>query len=83
MKRRRGHRGVPEDLGVEVGVDVAESRCDDQPFGVNAASGLSDIADRDDPASGDTDVRPTPGGAGPIDDLPTPKREIEHCCLLS
>ena len=37
MPARAGAGGVPEDLGVHVGVAVDEARRDDAPFGVDLA----------------------------------------------
>ena len=45
VEPRRGERGLPEDLGVVVGVDVYESRCDDALARVELAVAGQVVAD--------------------------------------
>src|SRR5262249_43754276 len=61
---------VPEDLRVEVGVDVDEPRGDQRATGVDALlTGRLEITTHLDDAPGaDTDVQPLPGDPGAVDD---------------
>jgi hypothetical protein len=59
-------------LGVEVGVMVDETGGDNQTSGVNRPGGaLPHLADLDDPAALDADVRDCRGAAGSVDNSST------------
>ena len=82
VQRRRREGAVPEDLGVEVGVDVDEARCDDLAGGVDGALGVAvDLADGDDAAVLDADVGAAARCAGAVDDVAAPDDQIEHGTL--
>ena len=83
VQRRRCQRGIPERLGVEVSVDVAESGGHHEAVGIERPPGGADDTDRDDPAVEDADVRPAPGRSGPVDHVSAANRQIEHWRCLS
>ena len=83
VQRRRREPRVPEDLRVEMRVDVDEPRCDDQTVGVDGlARGFAERARRGnahDAAVAHADVGVPAGRARAIDDESTGNCEIEHC----
>src|SRR6266581_9796510 len=82
---RRGPEGIPEDLGVHVGVAVDEAWRDDEPVGVDdLARPLADAADRIDPAVAHADVGRVRRQTGSIDHHPVLDHQVKrHRGLLS
>jgi hypothetical protein len=73
-----GASGIPEDLGIVVGVDVDESGRDDQSRGVEGLRAFETLADRDDPVSVDRNVGPPRRLTGPVHDSSTADDEFCH-----
>ena len=70
VERRRAEVGIPERLGVEVGVDVDESGRDDAAVGVDRPAGrFVGRADGDDHAVADADVGASARRARSVDDV--------------
>ncbi len=79
VERRRAGAGVPEELGVVVGVDVDEPGRHDQPGGVDGPSGgLVHVTDGGDPAVTDAHVGPPPGRARTVDHAGTGDLAVQH-----
>ena len=78
VETRRGERGVPEDLGVVVGVDVDEPRGDDALAGVERAVTLQVAAELGDAPVGDADVGAHSGRSAPVDDRTATDDELIH-----
>jgi hypothetical protein len=73
-----GDRPVPEHLGVVVGVDVDEARRDGEAPGVEGPARLArELPEGRDPAAPHAEVARPAGGAGPVEEGPTPDQEIE------
>jgi hypothetical protein len=80
--RRAGDR-VPEQLGVEVGVDVDEPGRHEPVGGVDlAAAPLGHVADGGDAPAVDRHLRAAGRGAGPVGDLATPDHDVVHAAVL-
>lgn len=77
-----GGVGVPEELGVVVGVRIDEAGGEDEPVGVLAGDGLFGdgprLGDDDDPAAPDTDVGGVRGPAGAVHDGRAADEVVEH-----
>ncbi len=72
VERRRRSRGVPQDLGVVVGVNVDKPGGHHEPVGVDRGGrGVVNRADRHHAAVLDAHVGPPARAAGPVDDLAT------------
>ena len=83
MQRRRGQGGVPEDLCIEVRVDVDEAGCDHHAGRIDRALGRPRrrsgfVADGHDAPVRDADVPLGPRGTGAVDDRATRNPGIEH-----
>ena len=63
VERRRGEVGVPEDLGVVVGVDVDEAGSDHLAGGIQLGRARQAVADGHDDAVGDSHIG---GSAGRV-----------------
>jgi hypothetical protein len=75
---RRGQR-VPGELGVVVGVDVDETRCDHQAGGVELLGALlRDVADGHDQAVADAHGREVGLAARTVDDRPPSDDQVVH-----
>ncbi len=76
----RGGReiGVPEDLGVVVGVDVDEAGGDHVTRSVELALSTDGVVDRDDPSARYTDIGHESGPTGAVDDRPPANRQISR-----
>ena len=74
--------GVPEDLGVVVGVGVDESGTDHEPVRVDGLGGGllegARLGHGDDPAAGDSDVGGAGGRAGTVDQRAIDNQRVEH-----
>jgi hypothetical protein len=76
--RRAGHR-VPEELGVEVGVDVDEAGRDQAVTGVHLAPApLGHLAHRGDPVAVDGHVGRPRRGPGAVGDLAPADHDVVH-----
>ena len=79
MQRRRAGRGIPEELGVVVGVQVDETRGHHEPIGVDDLSGrLIDGAEGHHPSAADSHVGLSWRGAGPVDQRAPSDHQIQH-----
>ena len=84
VPRRRGEPGIPQDLGVVVGVDVDEAGHDQSPGGVDLAIARHRLGDLHHLAVGDADIGPDGQGAGAVDDRATSDRNLcGHGCSPS
>ena len=71
-------RGVPEDLGVHVGVPVDEPRGDHMAFGIDLfRAALGDLAHRGDAAVDHPDIGPERSEPGTVDDGPSPDHDVK------
>src|ERR1019366_4395163 len=82
---RRGHAvpagtgagGVPEDLGIHVGVAVDEAGGDHMPVGIDLVAGpLVDPPDEADAAVDDAHIGPVGTETGAVDDGPVPDHDV-------
>ena len=79
MERGRAEVGIPERLGVEVGVHVDEPGGDDAAVGIDrAACGFVGGADGDDEAVAYADVGALARRSGAVDDVAALDEQIEH-----
>ena len=75
--------GIPEELGVVVGVDVDEAGSDHEATGVDGATGaLVDLAHGDDAAVAHADVGHPPWRSRPVDQRAALDENVEHVRLL-
>src|SRR5262249_9017602 len=82
---RAGAEGIPEDLGVHVGVAVHEARRHHLSLGVDdLARRLADAADGGDASAPHADVAPVPGLTGSVHHPAVLDHEVKgHGLLLS
>ena len=83
---RRGGPGIPEDLGVVVGVGIDEARAHDQALGVDRVGGVgvgvgevARVGHGHYPAAVDADVGWAGRRAGAVDQRPAGDQRVEHC----
>jgi hypothetical protein len=84
VPRRRREVGIPEHLGVEVGVHVDEAGCQHEPTEVDVAvaHAAGNIANRDDAAVAHLHVGSATRPARPVDDRCTPQDDVFHVLPL-
>ncbi len=76
---RRRRPGVPEQLGVVVGVGIDETGAHDHPLGVDGLGCvLGDVTDLDDAAVAHSDIGSTAGSSRAVDHRSTTNDEIQH-----
>jgi len=79
VEDRRVGGGVPQELGVVVGVEVHESRADDPALGVDRpGGGLVGAADGGDPSVAHADIGDGGRRTGAVDHGAAPEQQIEH-----
>ena len=84
VERRRCQRPVPEDLRVEVRMDVDETRRHHLAAGVDDGGRLRvELADRHHAVVLDADVRPSTGCPRPVDEIAASDDQIKHGPSLS
>ena len=76
VERGRAEVGVPEHLGVVVGVDVDESRGHHLTGGVQFGRPRQPVADGRDAAVADGDIGPPAGHSAPVDQRPAPYDDV-------
>ena len=76
VERGGGEPGVPEHLGVVVGVDVDEPRGHDLTRGVELPVPAEAFPHADDAAFGHSDVGPTGGSSRPVDQRTSPNHDV-------
>ncbi len=79
MPARRAADRVPEQLGVEMGVDVDEAGRDHPSGGVElTSSGFLEDTDIGNAVAVDRHIGAPRGRAGPVDDLATSNHDVMH-----